>query len=45
MNSSDTGAGDLYEMMTYLILVIISMIVMVAWLKRKAKRKRRNDGG
>ncbi|WP_168735584.1 hypothetical protein [Cohnella fermenti] len=45
MNSTDTGAGDLYEMMFYLVLILISMVVMVKWLKRRAKRKRRNDGG
>lgn len=30
---------DVYEMLTYLLVVIISSIVMVAWLKRKAKKK------
>jgi len=30
---------DVYEMLTYLLVIIISSIVMVAWLKRKAKKK------
>jgi len=45
VNSTDSGAGDLYEMMTYLLVIIISAIVMVIWLKRKGKRNRRDDGG
>lgn len=31
---------DVYEMMTYLLVIIFSSIIMVAWLKRKAKRKK-----
>ncbi|CAM4314003.1 PEP-CTERM protein-sorting domain-containing protein [Paenibacillus tarimensis] len=31
---------DVYEMMTYLLVVIISCIVMAVWLKRKAKKKK-----
>ncbi|WP_281384949.1 hypothetical protein [Cohnella nanjingensis] len=39
MNTTDSGAGDLYEMLTYLLVIIISAVVMVVWLKRKNKRK------
>lgn len=45
MNSTDSGAGDLYEMMTYLLVIIISAFVMVIWLKRRGKRKRRDEEG
>ncbi len=31
---------DVYEMMTYLLVIIISCIVMAAWLKRKARKKK-----
>lgn len=31
---------DVYEMMTYLLVVIISCIVMAVWLKRKARKKK-----
>jgi hypothetical protein len=31
---------DVYEIMTYLLVIIFSSIIMVAWLKRKAKRKK-----
>ncbi|SDX38979.1 hypothetical protein SAMN05518855_101365 [Paenibacillus sp. CF384] len=33
--------GDVFEMMTYLIVVIISAIVMTVWLKRKARKNKR----
>ena len=39
MNTTDSGAGDLYEMLTYLLVIIISAVIMVFWLKRKNKRK------
>ncbi|WP_255654518.1 hypothetical protein [Cohnella sp. REN36] len=39
MNTTDSGAGDLYEMLTYLLVIIISAFIMIAWLKRKNKRK------
>ncbi|MBM7563840.1 hypothetical protein JOC55_000772 [Paenibacillus sacheonensis] len=32
--------GDVFEMMTYLIVIIVSLIVMTIWLKRKARKKR-----
>ncbi len=33
--------GDVFEMMTYLLVVIISAVVMTVWLKRKARRNKR----
>ena len=32
---------DVYEMMTYLLVIIISCVVMTVWLKRKARKKKR----
>lgn len=29
---------DVYEPLTYLIVVIISSIIMVAWLKRRGRK-------
>jgi antibiotic biosynthesis monooxygenase (ABM) superfamily enzyme len=37
----DMGNGDLYEMMTYLLVVLISAVVMTVWLKRRGRRKRK----
>lgn len=31
---------EVYEMLFYLLVIIISCIVMTMWLKRKAKKKR-----
>jgi len=31
---------DVYEIFTYLLVIIFSSIIMVAWLKRKAKKKK-----
>ena len=31
---------DVYEIMTYLLVILLSSVIMVAWLKRKAKRKK-----
>lgn len=31
---------DVYEVMTYLLVIIFSSIIMVTWLKRKAKKKK-----
>ena len=31
---------DVYETLTYLIVIIASCFIMAAWLKRKAKRKK-----
>lgn len=45
MNTTDSGAGDLYELLTYLLVILISAVVMVVWLKRKNKRKGRDDRG
>lgn len=38
--TTDSGAGDLYEMMTYLLVIIISALIMVYWLRRKGRNKR-----
>lgn len=38
--TTDSGAGDLYEMMTYLLVIIISAVIMVYWLKRRGRSKR-----
>lgn len=32
---------DTYEMLTYLLVIIISMFVMAIWLKRRGRRKRK----
>jgi len=34
---------DVYEMLTYLLVIIISCIVMGVWLKRKAKKKNQSE--
>ncbi|MDQ0058478.1 hypothetical protein [Paenibacillus harenae] len=31
---------DVYEIMTYLLVIVLSSVIMVAWLKRKAKKKK-----
>ncbi len=31
---------DVYEMLTYLLVIIFSSIIMVAWLKQRAKRRK-----
>ncbi|GMK39670.1 hypothetical protein PCCS19_27240 [Paenibacillus sp. CCS19] len=30
--------GDVFELLTYLIIVIVSSIIMVAWLKRRGRK-------
>jgi hypothetical protein len=37
----DMGNGDLFEMMTYLLVVIFSAVIMTLWLKRRGKRNRK----
>jgi hypothetical protein len=32
--------SDVYEMMTYLLIIVISCIVMTVWLKRKARKRK-----
>lgn len=39
--TTDMGNGDLYEMMTYLMVIIISAFIMTIWLKRKGRNKRK----
>ncbi|MFC5529888.1 hypothetical protein [Cohnella yongneupensis] len=41
MEKDPQNMGDVFEMMTYLLVIIISSVVMVIWLKRRAKRKRK----
>ena len=41
MEKDPQNMGDVYEMMTYTLVIIISAVVMVIWLKRRAKRKRK----
>ena len=41
MEKDPQNMRDVYEMMTYLLVIIISAFVMVIWLKRRAKRKRK----
>jgi hypothetical protein len=38
---TDMGEGDLFEMMTYLLVVLVSAVIMIFWLKRKGKRSRK----
>jgi antibiotic biosynthesis monooxygenase (ABM) superfamily enzyme len=35
----------LYELLTVFLIAAVSAIVMVAWLKRRGKKKRQNGGG
>ncbi|MBB3067720.1 hypothetical protein FHS14_000690 [Paenibacillus baekrokdamisoli] len=32
--------GDVFEMMTYLVVVILSCIIMTVWLKRKSRKNK-----
>ncbi|WEK53190.1 MAG: hypothetical protein P0Y55_11365 [Candidatus Cohnella colombiensis] len=41
MEKDPLNMGDVYQMMTYVLVIILSAIIMTIWLKRKAKRKRR----
>jgi len=34
---TSSGNGDLYEMMTYLLVILMSSVIMIVWLKRKGK--------
>lgn len=31
---------DVYEMLTYLLIIVLSCIVMTVWLKRKARKRK-----
>jgi hypothetical protein len=31
---------DVYETMTYLLVIVISCIIMTVWLKRKARKRK-----
>jgi len=39
--SDGSGMRDVYEMLTYLLIIIFGCIIMAVWLKRKAKRKQK----
>lgn len=36
---------DVYEIFTYLLVIIFSSIIMVAWLKRKGKKRSKAESG
>lgn len=36
-----TNMGDVYQMMTYVIVILISAFIMVIWLKRRSRRKKK----
>ncbi len=36
-----TNMGDVYQMMTYIIVILISAFIMVVWLKRRGRRKKK----
>lgn len=36
-----TNMSDVYQMMTYIIVILISAVIMTFWLKRKNKRKKK----
>jgi len=33
--------GDVYQMATYTILILISAVIMVVWLKRRGRNKKK----
>jgi hypothetical protein len=35
---ASSGNGDLYEMMMYLLVILISSVIMIVWLKRKGRK-------
>lgn len=39
--SDGSDMRDVYEILTYLLVIIFGSVIMVAWLKRKAKRKQK----
>jgi hypothetical protein len=36
-----TNMGDVYQMMTYIIVILFSAVIMTIWLKRRGKRKKK----
>ncbi|MFC4596769.1 hypothetical protein [Cohnella hongkongensis] len=36
-----SNMGDVYQMATYTILILISAVVMVVWLKRRGRSKKK----
>jgi antibiotic biosynthesis monooxygenase (ABM) superfamily enzyme len=36
-----TNMGDVYQMMTYIVVILISGVIMTVWLKRRGRRKKK----
>ncbi|QJD81716.1 hypothetical protein [Cohnella herbarum] len=36
-----SNMGDVYQMATYTILILISAVIMVVWLKRRGRRNKK----
>lgn len=36
-----TNMGDVYQMMTYIVVILISAVIMTVWLKRRGRRKKK----
>jgi hypothetical protein len=41
MEKDPANMGDVYQMMTYVILILFSAVIMTIWLKRRSKRKKK----
>jgi hypothetical protein len=41
MEKDPTNMGDVYQMMTYIVVILVSSYIMVVWLKRRSKRKKK----
>ncbi|WP_256760026.1 hypothetical protein [Cohnella sp. WQ 127256] len=41
MEKDPTNMGDVYQMMTYTVLILISAVIMVVWLKVRGRRKKK----
>ncbi|WP_239617592.1 hypothetical protein [Cohnella mopanensis] len=36
-----SNMGDVYQMATYTLLILISAVIMVVWLKRRGRSKKK----
>lgn len=36
-----SNMGDVYQMATYTLLILISAVIMVVWLKRRGRRNKK----
>ncbi|WP_233162264.1 MULTISPECIES: hypothetical protein [unclassified Cohnella] len=36
-----SNMGDVYQMATYTILILISAVIMIVWLKRRGRAKKK----